>query len=389
MFAILILVLATCSFAISLDDDAQSSAMSALPTFQSQDSKFQRSSVVSEPLKLETAVDSTYEVGPGDYFEILTPKGFDVVQVSAEGNISIPSCGMVSVNKLKLNEAKDSVKSLLVSKYDERYIQIQLVRTKKMSVSILGAVKYPGRMAVEQQTRLSDILVKCEGFLGMADRKSIQVYRGTDTLNVNYVDYETRGHGEVNLMLENGDVVYVPYTHAEATISIETPMSSYSMPYVEGATLGEYLDKISGVVESRAKWAKVKKPNGAEDTYELAAARDLRLEPQTKVLLWNRDPFVYVGGAVAVVGKAVYMPGMHAIDYIAASGVTIITGSFSRVTRIRDGKSESIDPYKGEIQPGDYIDIPRSVYESVKDVTLFLASLLSVIATAIIITNSR
>lgn len=387
MFAILILVLATCSFAISLDDDVQSNSVTALPTFQAQDSKFQRSSIVSEPLKLETSVDSTYEVGPGDYFEILTPKGFDVVQVSPEGSISIPSCGIVSVNKLKLNEAKDSVKSLLVSKYDERYIQVQLARTKKMSVSILGAVKNPGRLTVEQQTRISDILVKCEGFLGMADRKSIQVYRGTDTLNVNYVDYETRGHGDQNLMLENGDIIFVPYTHAEATISIETPMSSYSLPYVEGSTLGEYLDKISGVVESRAKWAKVKKPGGTEDIYELAAARDLRLEPQTRVLLWNTDPFVYVGGAVAVVGKAVYTPGMHAIDYIAASGVTIITGSFSRVTRIRDGKSESIDPYKGEIQPGDYIEIPRSVYESVKDVTLFLASLLSVIATAIIIST--
>ena len=136
-------------------------------------------------MKLETAVDSTYEVGPGDYFEILTPKGFDVVQVSAEGNISIPSCGIVSVNKLKLNEAKDSVKSLLVSKYDERYIQVQLVRTKKISVTILGAVKTPGRTSVELQTRLNAIITQSGGFMAMADRKAIKVYRGSDTLNVN------------------------------------------------------------------------------------------------------------------------------------------------------------------------------------------------------------
>ncbi|MBR4558419.1 MAG: polysaccharide biosynthesis/export family protein [Fibrobacter sp.] len=387
MFAILILLLATCSFAISLDDE-KSSSVSALPTFQGQDSKFQRSSVVSEPLKLETAVDSTYEVGPGDYFEILTPKGFDVVQVSAEGNISIPSCGMVSVNKLKLNEAKDSVKSLLVSKYDERYIQVQLVRTKKISVTILGAVKTPGRTSVELQTRLNAIIIQSGGFMAMADRKAIKVFRGSDTLNVNYVDFETWGHGEQNLMLENDDVIYVPYVNSSnEAIAIETPVSNYSMPYVEGSTLGEYLDKISGVVETKAKWAKVKKPNGPEQVYEIAAARDLRLEPQTKVVLWTEDPYVYVGGAVAAVGKALYTPGQHAIDYIGASGVTIITGSWRRVSRIRDGKSESIDPYKDEILPGDYIEIPRSIYESVKDVTLFLASLLSVIATAIIIST--
>lgn len=388
MFAILILVLATCGFSITLDDDAKSS-LSSLPTFQGQgqDLKNQRSTVVTDPLKLETSVDSTYEVGPGDFFEILTPKGFDVIQVSAEGNISIASCGMVSVNKLKLNEAKDSIKSLLLSKYDERYVQVQLVRTRKMSVSVLGAVKTPGRMTVDLQTRLNAAVTMSGGLLPMADRKSIKVIRGTDTLNVNYVDFETWGHGDVNLMLENNDVVFVPYTSSESSVTIETPISTHSLPYVEGRTLGEYLDKISGVVETKAKWVKVKKNGGAENVYEIAAARDLRLEPQSHVKLWNKDPFVYVGGAVAMVGKALYTPGQHAIDYIAASGVTIITGSWKRVSRIRDGKCESIDPYKDDIQPGDYIEIPRSVYESVKDVTLFLASLLSVIATAIIIST--
>ena len=110
-------------------------------------------------------------------------------------------------------------------------------------------------------------------------------------------------------------------------------------------------------------------------------------DPKTVIELWQDEPVVYVGGAVANMGKADFFPGLHAIDYIGASGVTIITGSWSRVTVIRDGKHFSVDPYKDEIKPGDYIEIPRSVYESVKDVTLFLASLLSVIATAIIITS--
>ena len=54
---------------------------------------------------------------------------------------------------------------------------------------------------------------------------------------------------------------------------------------------------------------------------------------------------------------------------------------------IRDGKSKWIDPYHDEILPGDYLEIPRTVYESVKDVVLFLASLLTVISTAIIIAH--
>lgn len=377
--------MAAYGFAASADE---SMAMpTALPTFQGQESKFQRNTIATEPLKLETTVDSTYTVGLGDYFEILTPKGFDVVQVSPEGNISVPSCGMVMVDKMKLNEAKDAIKKLLSSKFDERYIQVQLVRPKKMTVSVLGAVQAPGRATVEQQTRLSGVITLGGGFVGMADKKNIKVIRGNDTLTVNYNEYESEGKGEVNLMLEGGDVIFVPYIKSEATISVETVAANVTVPYVEGRTLGEYLDKTPGAMDLKAKWVKIKKPSGTVDVYELTKARDLRLEPQSHIELWNKDPYIYVGGAVAAVGKALYTPGLHAIDYIGASGVTIITGSFRRVSRIRNGKCESIDPYNGEIQPGDYIEIPRSIYESVKDVTLFLASLLSVVATAIIIST--
>ena len=127
------------------------------------------------------------------------------------------------------------------------------------------------------------------------------------------------------------------------------------------------------------------KAGGKVETYEIVKIRDKVFEPRTKIELWNRDPFVYVGGAVAAVGRALYNPDFHAIDYIAASGVTIITGSWKRVSVIRDGKSFSIDPFHDEILPGDYIEIPRTIYEAVKDVTLFLASLLSVFSTAIVI----
>ena len=377
--------MAAYGFAASADE---SMAMpTALPTFQGQESKFQRNTIVTEPLKLETTVDSTYTVGLGDYFEILTPKGFDVVQVSPEGNISVPSCGMVMVDKMKLSEAKDAIKKLLSSKFDERYIQVQLVRPKKMTVSVLGAVQAPGRATVEQQTRLSGVITLGGGFVGMADKKNIKVIRGNDTLTVNYNEYESEGKGEVNLMLEGGDVIFVPYIKSDATISVETVAANVTVPYVEGRTLGEYLDKTPGAMDLKAKWVKIKKPSGTVDVYELTKARDLRLEPQSHIEMWNKDPYIYVGGAVAAVGKALYTPGLHAIDYIGASGVTIITGSFRRVSRIRNGKCESIDPYNGEIQPGDYIEIPRSIYESVKDVTLFLASLLSVVATAIIIST--
>ena len=88
------------------------------------------------------------------------------------------------------------------------------------------------------------------------------------------------------------------------------------------------------------------------------------------------------------VGKVPYNSSMHPADYVAASGVTIITGDMSRISVLRNGKKISVDWATGEILPGDFIEIPRSVYEQVKDVTLFITSLLSVVATVLIINAS-
>lgn len=381
MLKFLVLILAVLCYAA--DDEFTA----VVPQFQVLDTKFQRNSVSQEPFDLEEAIDSSYVVGPGDFFEILSPKGFDVVQVSPEGNISVPSCGVVSVNKMPLSEAKAALKKLLLAKFDERYVQVQIVRMRKVQLSVLGAVDKPGHKVVPPQTRLSAAVSLFGGLRSMADRKNIKVIRDKDTITVDLTQFESQGKDEMNVMLQDGDVVFVPYSTSEGSIIFKTPISSFTVSYIEGRTLGEYMDNLGGIVESKICWAKVKKADGTVVSLEVASARDLKLEPKSEVELWNKEPFVYVGGAVTMVGKVPYNPDFHAIDYIAASGVSIITGSMRRTTRVRDGESDSIDPYKDEIKPGDYIEIPRSVYESIKDVTLFLASLLSVVATAIIIST--
>lgn len=380
---------------------AGESSISSLnvPQFQGQESKFQRTSTVQEPINMEATIDSTYLIGPGDYFEILLPKGMDVVQVSPEGNVSVPGCGIVKVDSLTLKDAKSAIMKLLLTKHDEKFVQVQIVKIKKIHASVLGAVNSPGFRSIDAQTRLSTMIGYVGGFQALADKKNVSLIRGKDTTKIDFTLYEMDGKDSVNLLLENNDVVYVPYATSEQTISIVSQNASETVTHVQGRTFGEYLDNLRTMSVGDNKWAKVTTPDGKISTYEITKVRDLVFEPKTKIELWQnepktknelwqKDPLVYVGGAVAVVGRALYNPDFHAIDYIAASGVTIITGSWTRVSVIRDGKSFSIDPYHDEILPGDYIEIPRSLYEAIKDVTLFLASLLSVIATAIIITNN-
>ena len=382
MHRFLFLILA---FSVSAVLAGESSFASSAPQFQTQEAKFQRASTVQEPINMEGAIDSSYIVGPGDYFEILLPKGMDVVQVSPEGSVSVPGCGIVKVDSLPLSQAKAAIMGLLLTKYEERFVQVQIVKMRRVHVSVLGAVNAPGFRAIDPQTRLSTMIGYVNGFKPLADKKNMKLIRNKDTLSIDFTKYEMEGVDSINVLLENNDVIFVPYATSNQTITVSTLKASETISHVEGRTFGEYLDNMKTIAIGDNRWAKVTTPDGKVETYEIVKIRDKVFEPRTKIELWNRDPFVYVGGAVAAVGRALYNPDFHAIDYIAASGVTIITGSWKRVSVIRDGKSFSIDPFHDEILPGDYIEIPRTIYEAVKDVTLFLASLLSVFSTAIVI----
>ncbi len=100
-----------------------------------------------------------------------------------------------------------------------------------------------------------------------------------------------------------------------------------------------------------------------------------------------QDMLVYVGGAVNYIGRHPYDPSWHAIDYVAASGINTISGTWNqiRVWRGKNPEALKLSVTEDQIMPGDYIEIPKSHYESFKDFTLFLASLLTVVSSAFII----
>lgn len=96
---------------------------------------------------------------------------------------------------------------------------------------------------------------------------------------------------------------------------------------------------------------------------------------------------MYVGGAVNFLGRYPYDPSWRVLDYVAAAGLNTISGSWSQVRIWRGSEPEaiSVNVVTDQVMPGDYIEIPKSHYESFKDFTLFLASLLTVLSSAFII----
>ncbi len=376
----ILLSVAAALFLANAADDVitrQSSTMYFAPTFYEDQVVRPRELASQNPLNLEGPIDSNYVVGPGDFFEILLPTGNEGVQVSPEGTVAIQGCGLVEVSGLKLFEAKQKILEKLKIRYDKRFTEVHLVQLRRFVVSVQGAVWNPGQVVVSGQARARNAIYLTGNFKPYANRDSIYVYRKGDTIAT-----------AENILLEVGDIVEVPHKEWRQTVYLTHAGKTMTLPYIPNRTLKEYareagINTDNGFTEISIKnsedgftrWIGIDKIDGFSP------------EPLNEIGFHMQAPYVYVGGAVAAVGKVPYNSSMYAADYVAASGVTLITGSLSRVSVMRDGKKISVDWAAGEILPGDFIEIPRSVYEQVKDVTLFVTSILSIVATVLIIAS--
>jgi protein involved in polysaccharide export with SLBB domain len=372
-------VMAALSLANAADDfiPKQNGTMFFAPTFYEEQVVRPRELASQNPLNLEGPVDSNYTVGPGDFFEILLPTGNEGVQVSPEGTVALQGCGLVEVSGLKLSEAKLKILEKLKIRYDKRFTEVHLVQLRRFVVGVQGAVWNPGQVVVSGQARAKSAIYLAGNFRPYANRDSIYIYRKGDTIATTE-----------NILLEIGDIIEVPHKEWRQTVDLTHAGKTITLPYIPNRPLKEYAKEAGINTDNGFTEISIK---NSEDNFTRWIGIDkidsFSPEPLNEIEFHIQAPYVYVGGAVVAVGMVPYNSSMHAADYVAASGVTIITGDLDRVSVMRNGKRISMDWAAGEILPGDFIEIPRTRYEVVKDVTLFITSLLSVFATLIIIAS--
>jgi protein involved in polysaccharide export with SLBB domain len=349
---------------------------SSIPTFYEEQVMRQREwAALLNPVNLESPVDSNYIVGPGDFFEILLPNGNEGLQVSPEGTVAINGYGLVEVGGLTLYEAKQRILEKLKNRYSQKFIGVHLVQLRRFAINVQGAVVKPGQVVVNGQARAREAIYLAGDFKHLANKDTIYIHRKGDTIITTQ-----------NILLQVGDIIEVPYKEWRQTVNFIYAGKTVSLPYIPKQTIKEYLEDAGINLDQNFSEMSIRFP---EDNYtrwvSFSQIDKIIPEPLNEITFHIKAPFVYVGGAVAAIGSVPYNPSMHPADYVAASGVTLITGEFYRISVLRDGKRISVDWAKGEILPGDFIEIPRTVYEQVKDVTLFITSLLSIVATIIII----
>ena len=348
-----------------------------------------RSSAALQPSFSEVPVDSTYILGPGDFLDLMLEDNYLSLQVYPDGSVAIEECGAVVVGGKTLAEARELILDLAAKRYKRDQCFVQLAALKKFKVNAMGAISMVGQQLVEPQTRLSYFLRQVGGLLPTANNEDIIVIRDKDTLHIDYSAMYMKGNFEDDIMLKQGDKVFVPFVEISDNVSLLFPGYRTSVAYQEGRTLQEYFDLAGGARMQNYgyKAVCVREPGQAPRWITIAEMKQTKVAPNTEVEFTVQDMLVYVGGAVNYIGRHPYDPSWHAIDYVAASGINTISGSWHqiKVWRGKNPEALKLSVTEDQIMPGDYIEVPKSHYESFKDFTLFLASLLTVISSAFII----
>lgn len=348
-----------------------------------------RSGIALSPTYAEEVIDSSYVLGPGDFLDIMLEQSYLTVQIYPDGSVAIEECGMVNVAGKTLSEARELILDLAAKRYKRDQCFVQLAALKRFRVNAMGAVAQVGQHLVEPQTRLSYFMRQVGGTVARANTEDVQVIRGKDTIHVNFNDLSAQGDFENDVMLKQGDKIFVPFVSIVDNVTLIFPDIKTSVAYKEGRTLQEYFDLAGGSRRpgNAYKAACVREPGKDHRWVTLNEMKQTTVAPNTEVEFSTQELLVYVGGAVNMVGRYHYDPEMHAIDYISSAGVNPMTGTWNQVKVWRGEAPEALDinVTTDPILPGDFIEIPRSRYESFKDFTLFMASLLSIISSALVV----
>ncbi len=209
----------------------------------------QPAAIITPPL--EAPIDpAKYRIGPSDVLTIAIwgPVNFSSsLTVTPEGNLIIPTVGVLKVAGETLDEAKRLIKQAVKVKYPVGEVTTTLIRLRSFLVTVTGNVLNPGQYQATPADRVERVVVSARRvylpaatvtaqattekevstpiqqsayndprsnqvmeIFGEISTRNIKVFRGKDTLHVDIPKFYATREDRYNPFLLDGDVVFVP-----------------------------------------------------------------------------------------------------------------------------------------------------------------------------------
>jgi polysaccharide biosynthesis/export protein len=161
-----------------------------------------------------------YVIGPMDVLVVTVWNNANLSgpkDVGPDGMISMPLIGEVKADGLTQKQLQDAIaERLKEAKFlNTPEVNVQVARVNSKRYFVYGEVGRTGEFPLIQETTVMDALSNVGGFRDFANPKKIYIQRvlpsgESKKFNFNYKDVSQGKHLEQNIVLENGDRIFVP-----------------------------------------------------------------------------------------------------------------------------------------------------------------------------------
>lgn len=163
-----------------------------------------------------TVATAEYQIGPEDVLDISVWKNPELsrkVPVRPDGKISLPLVNDIQAAGLTPSELRQQLATRLAEFVPTPEVAVVVQEVQSLKVSVVGAVKTPGRFTLRSPATVLECLALAQGLTEFANRERIVVLRQNGTtqqrIQFNYRKV-AEGSEQENFMVKPGDIIVVP-----------------------------------------------------------------------------------------------------------------------------------------------------------------------------------
>ena len=178
------------------------------------------------PLMIDAPVPAEYRIGPGDLIEIQLfgqRNQSYTLEISREGILRFPEIGPINVFEggTKFIDFKNLLKQKITDQLGAGVqCSITLGAFRSINVFLLGEVEKQGVLKVSSMASVVDALLGSKGIKETGSIRKIQLNRSGEVIaTIDLYDLLLRGDTSADKSLEPGDVIFVPMTKGQVSVS--------------------------------------------------------------------------------------------------------------------------------------------------------------------------
>jgi protein involved in polysaccharide export with SLBB domain len=206
-----------------------------------------------QPL-LAGPVPDAYRLGPGDVMVLVLTGEVELVhqlQVTREGFIVIPQVGQLYVNSVTMSDLRELLRQPLGRSYSgilrgTTHFDVTIARLRTIQVFVVGEVTQPGAYQLASVATVLNALYAAGGPTERGNFREIRVQRaGKPLTTLDLYEYLMRGNTASDIVLEQGDVVFVPLQGTRVSVNgAVTRPAIYELR--SGETLADVIQMAGG-----------------------------------------------------------------------------------------------------------------------------------------------